>query len=133
MNMKEAIRKTKYLYEKNKGITMVLNSWRDKKNDKVDQRKKWFKPPFLVNGEHFHTKCSRREEEIFNQESKWKRKHTVHRDFTLETQMGKLSFLEHLSLLLYYSFKIKGYMPNLGLHLRHNQHHTLLPYTRTTL
>jgi hypothetical protein len=30
------------------------------------------------------------------------------------------SFLESSALLLSYSFRIKGYMPNLGLHLRHN-------------
>jgi hypothetical protein len=51
----------------------------------------------------------------------------------LETQMGKPTFLEHLALLLSYSFRIKGYMTNLGLHLRHNHHHTLFLYTRTTL
>jgi hypothetical protein len=45
--LEEAIRKAKYLYEKNKGRVVVLKSWRDKKNDKVDQRKKGFKPPFF--------------------------------------------------------------------------------------
>jgi hypothetical protein len=38
---------------------------------------------------------------------------------------GKPTFLEHSSLLLSYSFRIKGYMSNLGPHLRHNRHHTL--------
>jgi hypothetical protein len=46
---------------------------------------------------------------------------------------GKTKFLECYSLLLSYSFRIKGYMDNLGPHLRHNQNHTFLLYTRTTL
>jgi hypothetical protein len=41
-------------------------------------------------------------------------------------KMGKPTFLEHYSLLLSYSFIIKGYMSNLGPRLRQNQHHTLL-------
>jgi hypothetical protein len=41
MTLDEAIRKAKYLYEHNKGRSMVLNSWRDNKNDKVDQEKKY--------------------------------------------------------------------------------------------
>jgi hypothetical protein len=55
------------------------------------------------------------------------RNHTIHRDFTLETlnRENQHSF-GHFSLLLSYSFKIKGYMSNLGPHLRHNRHHTLL-------
>jgi hypothetical protein len=44
----------------------------------------------------------------------------------------KPTLLECSTLLLSHSFKIKGYMPNLGPHLRHNQHHTLLLYKRTT-
>jgi hypothetical protein len=87
----------------------------------------------LGNEEHSHTKTSRREEERFKQESKWQSKHTVHRDFTMETQTRKPTFLEHISLLFSYSFRMKGYIPNLGLHLRHNQHHTFFLYTRTTL
>jgi hypothetical protein len=53
--------------------------------------------------------------------------HMVHRDFTLETlnQENQHSF-ERFALLLSYSIKIKGYMSNLGPHLRHNRHHTLL-------
>jgi hypothetical protein len=41
-------------------------------------------------------------------------------------KLGKPTFLECCSLLLSYSFRIKGYMSNLGPHLRHNQNHTLL-------
>jgi hypothetical protein len=52
--------------------------------------------------------------------------HTIHRDFTLEPLTGRNQhYFEHSSLLLFYSIRIKGYMPNLGPHLRHNQHHTL--------
>jgi hypothetical protein len=47
MTLEEAIRKDKYLYENKKGISMVLNYWKDNKNDKLDQRKKIFKSPFL--------------------------------------------------------------------------------------
>jgi hypothetical protein len=39
---------------------------------------------------------------------------------------GKPAFLERSALLLSYSFRIKGYMSNLGPHLRHNRHHNLL-------
>jgi hypothetical protein len=49
MTLEEAIRKDKHLYERKKGISMVLNYWRDNKNDKVDQRKKVLKTPFLRN------------------------------------------------------------------------------------
>ena len=58
---------------------------------------------------------------------------TMHKDFTLETQTGKPTFIEHSALLFPYSFIIKGYMSNIGPHLRHNQHHTFFLYTRTTL
>jgi hypothetical protein len=53
--------------------------------------------------------------------------HTVHQDFTLESvnRENQHSFVCS-SLLLSYSIRIKGYMSNLGPHLRHNQHHTLL-------
>ena len=53
--------------------------------------------------------------------------HTVHRDFTIETlnRKNQHSF-ECYALLFSYSFRIKGYMSNLGPHLRHNQHHNLL-------
>ena len=55
------------------------------------------------------------------------RNHTVHRDFTLETlNRENQHSLESSSLLLSYSFGIKGYMSKIGAHLRHNQHHTLL-------
>jgi hypothetical protein len=49
--------------------------------------------------------------------------HIIHLDFTLETlnQENQHSF-ECSSLLLSYSFIIKGYMSNLGPHLRHNRH-----------
>ena len=82
---------------------------------------------------HFHAKPSRREEQMISLESKWQSKHIVHKNFTLETQTGKPTFLEHFAHLLSYFFIIKGYMPNLGLHLRHNQNHTFFLYTRTTL
>ena len=42
--LKEAIRKAKYCYEKNKGKPDYHKTWKDKKNDKSDQRKKGFKP-----------------------------------------------------------------------------------------
>jgi hypothetical protein len=53
--------------------------------------------------------------------------HTVHRDFTPETlnQENQNSF-ENYYLLLTYSIRIKGYISNLGPHLRHNRRHTLL-------
>jgi hypothetical protein len=43
--LEEAIRKAKYLYEQKKRRAVVLKSWRDEKNDNIDQRKKGFKPP----------------------------------------------------------------------------------------
>jgi len=51
----------------------------------------------LGNEENFHAKPSRREEDIFNQESKWHNNHIVHKDFTLETQTEKTTFLENSS------------------------------------
>jgi hypothetical protein len=35
----------------------------------------------------------------------------------METKMGNPTFLDCIDILLSYSFKIKGYMPNLGIHL----------------
>jgi hypothetical protein len=45
----KTIRKDKYLYEKGKERVSFLKSWKDKKNDKSDQRRKGFKPPFNKN------------------------------------------------------------------------------------
>jgi hypothetical protein len=59
MTLEEAIRKAKYLYERKKGISMVLNYWRDNKNDKVDQRKKVLKTPFLRNKSNSYHQCYR--------------------------------------------------------------------------
>jgi hypothetical protein len=45
----EAIRKAKYLYEKGQGREPLQKSWKEKKNEKFDQRRKGFKPPFNRN------------------------------------------------------------------------------------
>ena len=45
----KTIRKAKYLYEKGKGREYLQKSWKDKKREKSDQRKKGFKPPFNRN------------------------------------------------------------------------------------
>ena len=42
--LKEAIRKAKYCYEQRKGKPDYHTTWKDKKNEKFDQRKKGFKP-----------------------------------------------------------------------------------------
>jgi hypothetical protein len=53
--------------------------------------------------------------------------HIVHQDFTLKPLIGRNQHsFECSSLFLSYSIRIKGYMPNLGPHLRQNRHHTLL-------
>ena len=39
----EAIRKAKYCYEQSKGKSDYHKAWKDKKNDKFDQRRKGFK------------------------------------------------------------------------------------------
>ena len=44
-SLKEEIRKAKHMYEKNKGKTYFRRSWKDKKQDNQNQRKKGFKPP----------------------------------------------------------------------------------------
>ena len=43
-NLEEAIRKAKYYYEQNKGKPDYHKTWKDKKNENSDQRKKGFKP-----------------------------------------------------------------------------------------
>ena len=43
-NLEEAIRKAKYCYEKRKGKPDYHKTWKDKKNENFDQRKKGFKP-----------------------------------------------------------------------------------------
>ena len=45
----EAIRKAKYLYEQGQGRESLQKSWKDKKNEKADQRRKGFKPSFHRN------------------------------------------------------------------------------------
>ena len=47
--LEEAIRKAKYCYEKSKGKHDYNKSWKDKKNEKFDQRKKGFKPSSFRN------------------------------------------------------------------------------------
>jgi hypothetical protein len=47
--LEETIRKAKYLYDQSKGRAYFQKSWRDKKKDKQDQRKKGFQPPFFKN------------------------------------------------------------------------------------
>ena len=42
--MEEAIRKAKYFYEQSKGKPYYHKAWKDKKNEKSNQRKKGFKP-----------------------------------------------------------------------------------------
>ena len=42
--LEEAIRKAKYCYEKSKGKPDHQKTWKEKKNEKPDQRKKGFKP-----------------------------------------------------------------------------------------
>jgi hypothetical protein len=45
----KTIRKDKYLYEQVKGREYLHKSWKDKKKDKFDHRRKGFKPPFNRN------------------------------------------------------------------------------------
>ena len=42
--LEEEIRKAKYCYEKSKGKPDYHKAWKDKKNEKFDQRRKGFKP-----------------------------------------------------------------------------------------
>jgi hypothetical protein len=45
----EAIRKAKYMHEKDKGRESMQKYWKDNKNTKSDKRRKGFKPPFNRN------------------------------------------------------------------------------------
>ena len=47
--LEEAIRKAKYCYDKNKSKSDIDKAWKDKKNEKFDQRKKGFKPSHFQN------------------------------------------------------------------------------------
>ena len=47
--LEEAIRKAKYCYEQRKGKPDYHKTWKDKKNEKFDQRKKGFKPSSFRN------------------------------------------------------------------------------------
>ena len=46
-NLEEAIRKAKYCYDQNKGKPDIHKAWKDKKNEKFDQRKKGFKTSYF--------------------------------------------------------------------------------------
>ena len=48
-NLEEAIRKDKYCYEQTKGKPEYHKTWKDKKNEKSDKRKKGFKPSSFRN------------------------------------------------------------------------------------
>ena len=48
-NLEEVIRKAKHCYEKSKGKPNYHKTWKDKKNEKSDQRKKGFKPSHFRN------------------------------------------------------------------------------------
>jgi len=39
----------KYLYERNEGNPSFQRAWDDNKKGNMDQRKKWFNPPFMRN------------------------------------------------------------------------------------
>ena len=45
--LEEAIRKAKYCYDQIKSKFDYHKAWKDKKNEKFDQRKKGFKPSHL--------------------------------------------------------------------------------------
>ena len=47
--LEESIRKAKYCYEQSKGKTEYHKAWKDKKNEKFDQRNKGFKPSSFRN------------------------------------------------------------------------------------
>ena len=42
--LEEAIRKSKYYYEKRRGKPDYHKTWKDRKNENSDERKKGFKP-----------------------------------------------------------------------------------------
>ena len=48
-NLEEAIRKAKYYYEQSKGKLDYHKAWKDKKNEKFDQRRKGLKPSRFKN------------------------------------------------------------------------------------
>ena len=47
--LEEAIRKAKYFYDHNKRKLYIHKAWKDKKNEKFDQRKKGLKPSHFRN------------------------------------------------------------------------------------
>ena len=47
--LEEAIRKPKHCYEQSKGKPDYHKTWKEKKNEKFDQRKKGFKPSSFRN------------------------------------------------------------------------------------
>ena len=47
--LEEAIRRAKYCYEQSKGKPNYHKTWKDKKNENSDQRKKGFKPSSFRN------------------------------------------------------------------------------------
>ena len=47
--LEEAIRKAQHCYEQSKGKPNYHKTWKDKKNEKLDQRKKGFKPSSFRN------------------------------------------------------------------------------------
>ena len=47
--LEKDIRKARYCYDQNKGKLDIHKAWKDKKNEKFDQKKKGFKPSHFRN------------------------------------------------------------------------------------
>ena len=54
--LEKTIRKAKYFYEKRKGKPDIHKAWKEKNNEKYDQRKKCFKPSHFQNQQSSHHK-----------------------------------------------------------------------------
>jgi hypothetical protein len=69
----KTIKKDKYLYGQGKGRESLQKSWKDKKKEKFDQRRKGFKPPFNRNNPNTNQKDQPTKNESKREDSLGKR------------------------------------------------------------
>ena len=102
--LEEAIRKAKYCYEQRKGKLDYHKTWKDKKNEKYDQKKKGFKPSNFRNQMKQPSQVEKQPAKVMGEKPKdpqqnkeiircWKcgRPH-MHRNFPLENESARPTY-----------------------------------------
>ena len=68
--LEEAIRKVKYCYEQSKGKPYYHKTWKDKQNEKSDQKKKCFKPSNFRNQQRQPSQAEKQRAKVMGERPK---------------------------------------------------------------